>query len=183
MKELFNPGYHDCFGRFSDWKPACSLALAVLHAHRGRVLANLPFLHVDMSQDEVSCEGLVHPAIALLFEEPLEEGLQMCGTVMRGRPRQAIVAPLDQVRAISPDLFGSDPAEGLAGKEGFKIPDGSEVSVERLGVRGGGADGPDIQPSPGSTRVAMTAKTALRDIASARSCIAESSRIVAFTDT
>jgi hypothetical protein len=47
----------------------------------------------------------------------------------------------------------------------------------------GGGDGPDIQPSAGFTRVAMTAKMALRDIASARSCIAESSRIVAFTDT
>lgn len=47
----------------------------------------------------------------------------------------------------------------------------------------GGADGPRIQPSPRFTLVAMTAKMALRDIASARSCIAESSRIVAFTDT
>ncbi|MFD1880329.1 hypothetical protein [Paracoccus pacificus] len=47
----------------------------------------------------------------------------------------------------------------------------------------GGGDGADIQPSPSFTRVAMTAKTALRDIASARNCIAESSRIVDFTDT
>jgi hypothetical protein len=47
----------------------------------------------------------------------------------------------------------------------------------------GGGVGSGIQPSPGFTRVAMTAKVALRDIASARSCIAESSRIVAFTDT
>jgi hypothetical protein len=61
-------------------------------------------------------------------------------------------------------------------------PPWSSPGGRRSAARPGG-DGPDIQPSPGFTRVAMTAKMALRDIASARSCIAESSRIVAFTDT